>query len=706
MSETGLERGRAAAAQGNWDRAYHLLREEDGARGLDAADLALLANVAYAAGHLDVTIESWERAHAACVRAGDRPAAAGAATRVALHLLLDTALMAPVRGWIRRAERLLDEQPPTPAHAWLAVVRNYERMLSGDFAEARRWAQRAIDLGARCDPGAAAVGRIAEARSLIFEGEVRRGLELLDDAAMATRSGELDPIATGVVYCEVVCALQGLAQFDLAEEWTKAMEQWRHGKAVGSVHGRCRVHRAEILRLRGAHGEAEAEALRACEELRPYLRRELGWPLTELGRIRLRKGDLAGAEEAFLAAQQAGWDPQPGLALTYLARGAVPLAAASIRQALEHPSTVPSKELPPNTELRRAPLLDAQVEIAVEAGDVDRARWAADELARIAATFGSTAITASAAAAAGKVRLAVGDAAGAGRDFGTALRLWSDVGAPYEAALARMGIARAHRAAGNDACALLELQAARAAFEWMGAARHAARAAHACEALARGGRAALALRGPSAPAPEPGRADPARMAREATVRREGDYWSLTFDGRTVRVRDVKGMRYLARLLAEPGRELHVLDLVAAERGWTADASCVPEAAPTVAGVGDAGAVLDARAKDAYRRRLAEIDEDVAAAREAGDVEREERAEAERDVLLRELARATGLGGRDRRTGSASERARVAVTRALRSALARIREHHPPLGEHLDQRIRTGVHCAYRPDPQLPTAWTT
>jgi tetratricopeptide (TPR) repeat protein len=679
MNEMVLEQGREAASRGDWSRAYHLLVEADGVEGLGAADLALLADVAYAAGHLDATIESWERAHSEYARSGNRLAAAGAAARVAMHLLFDTALMAPVRGWVKRAERLLGDADATPVHAWLAVVHNYERMFSGDFVEARRWARRAIELGERCDPGAAAIGRIAEARCLVFEGEVRRGLELLDEAAIATVSGDLDPVWTGVTYCELVCALQGLAQYDRAEEWTQAMESWRHGQPVGSLHGRCRVHRAEILRLRGAHAEAEEEALRACEELRPYLRREFGWPLTELGRIRLRKGDLAGAEEAFLAAQQAGWDPQPGLALTCLARGEVTLAAASIRHALDHPSTIPSKELPPNTGLRRAPLLDAQVEIAVEAGDVDRARWAAAELGKIATVFGSNALAASAAAAAGRVRLAEGDAAGARGHFETAMRLWGEIGAPYETAVARMGIAAAHRAAGEMECALLECQAARAAFEQVGAAWQAERAVES------------AMGGAKEVAAPPG----------VVLRREGEYWSVRFEGRTVRVRDVKGMRYLARLVAEPGREFHVLDLVALENGRATGGAGRMEAGSPVARDGGVGPILDARAKDAYRRRLAEIDEDIEEARAAGDIEREERADAERDCLIRELSRAVGLGGRDRPTGSASERARVSVTRAIRSALDRIRAHDSRLGEFLDARVRTGTGCSYRPDPRYP-----
>jgi len=115
-------------------------------------------------------------------------------------------------------------------------------------------------------------------------------------------------------------------------------------------------------------------------------------------------------------------------------------------------------------------------------------------------------------------------------------------------------------------------------------------------------------------------------------------------------------------------------------------------------------MLDARAKDAYRRRLAEIEEDIEEARALADSEREAQAETERDFLVRELSRAVGLGGRDRRAGSASERARASVTRAVRSAMVRIREQIPSLGEHLDRSVRTGVYCAYVPDPRVPVEW--
>jgi tetratricopeptide (TPR) repeat protein len=680
-----VERARSAAARGAWEQAFDLFMKADADGLLAPTDLPVLGEVAYAAGHLDVTIDAWERGHAAWMQAGDHVAAGGAAVRVALHLLFDTALMAPVRGWLARAELLLEGRGETPAHAWFAVVRAYERMGSGDMPGAGQWARRAVEVGSTCDPAASAIGRVAQARLLILAGDVEQGLTQLDQAGVATMSGDLDPLSTGVVYCELVCALQGLAQYDVAEEWTEAMERWCEAHAIGSLHGRCRVHRAEILRLRGSCNEAESQALMACEELRPYLRRELGWPLAELGRIRLHKGDIAGAEEALLTAHRAGWDPQPGLALVRLAQGDAATAVASIRDALEHPLQVPSKERPPNTDLQRAPLLEAQIEIEIAAGDIGPARSAADELERIATRFESKALLASAALGRGRVRLADGDTTGAEQCLSEAVRLWNEIGAPYEAALARMALAEAHAAGGKEYRAVMERQAARTILESIEAGPSLAPA-------------------PPVPVERPAALDAPAAADANVFRRQGDYWLVVFDGHTVRLRDLKGMRYLARLLAEPGREYHALDLAASEAGRSANADNSDAARVPRAAFGDAGDVLDARAKDAYRRRLAEIDDDLEQARAAGDAERSAQADTERDFLVHELARAFGLSGRSRRAASASERARAGVTRAIRQTIARIGEHHPQLGEHLSYTIRTGTYCSYAPDPRTPVDW--
>jgi hypothetical protein len=162
------------------------------------------------------------------------------------------------------------------------------------------------------------------------------------------------------------------------------------------------------------------------------------------------------------------------------------------------------------------------------------------------------------------------------------------------------------------------------------------------------------------------------------------------------------MRYLTRLLADPGREFHAMDLVVGERGAAVESGHPEE--DWSWGARDAGPLLDARAKEAYRRRLTEIEEDIDEARALGDTGRAARAETEREWLVKELSRAVGLGGRNRAAVSESERARASVTRAIRRAMARIRALDSTLGEHLDRTVRTGTYCAYLPDPRVPVAW--
>src|SRR4051794_9860075 len=117
--DTLVQRGHDAHSAGDWPLAYELLMKADAAGLAGPGELPVLGEVAYAAGHLDVSVDAWERAHAGFVKAGEQVAAAGAAVQVAMHLLFDTALMAPVRGWLARADRLLEGHAETPAHAWL-----------------------------------------------------------------------------------------------------------------------------------------------------------------------------------------------------------------------------------------------------------------------------------------------------------------------------------------------------------------------------------------------------------------------------------------------------------------------------------------------------------------------------------------------------------------------------------------------------------
>jgi ATP/maltotriose-dependent transcriptional regulator MalT len=141
----------------------------------------------------------------------------------------------------------------------------------------------------------------ATARIALLDGDLDEGLALLDEVGARLMAGEVDPLMTGNMYCELVCAAQNLGRHDLAREWLEVMDSWRRGTAFGGPNGRCRVHKAELLRLSGPAADAENEALAACAELAPWMRREYGWPLVELGNIRLRRGDLGGAAAWTLA---------------------------------------------------------------------------------------------------------------------------------------------------------------------------------------------------------------------------------------------------------------------------------------------------------------------------------------------------------------------------------------------------------------------
>jgi hypothetical protein len=193
-------------------------------------------------------------------------------------------------------------------------------------------------------------------------------------------------------------------------------------------------------------------------------------------------------------------------------------------------------------------------------------------------------------------------------------------------------------------------------------------------------------------------------------RREGEYWTVRYEGSVARLKDAKGLRLLALLLADPGREFHAVHLEAAGRRAARPA---PPGARNGAGadrlpvrpdLGDAGELLDALAKAAYKARLDELAAELEEAGRCNDPGRAARAGAERDFLVGELARAVGLGGRDRRAASHAERARLNVTRAIRAAIANLARADPALGRHLAATVRTGRYCSYTPDPRAPITW--
>jgi tetratricopeptide (TPR) repeat protein len=197
----------------------------------------------------------------------------------------------------------------------------------------------------------------------------------------------------------------------------------------------------------------------------------------------------------------------------------------------------------------------------------------------------------------------------------------------------------------------------------------------------------------------------------AVFRREGDYWTVAYADQTARLRDVKGLRYLACLLRRPGREVHVLELVREAEGLPTEparglsSGAVVETGLRRSRLDEADRLFDPQAKAAYRRRLHELEEDLEEARSWGDPERAARAEQEMDALTQELLRGAGLGGRNRTLPSPAERARVSVTKAIRKAVTMIARQCPALGDHLAASVRTGRYCSYAPPGEAPPTWS-
>jgi tetratricopeptide (TPR) repeat protein len=196
------------------------------------------------------------------------------------------------------------------------------------------------------------------------------------------------------------------------------------------------------------------------------------------------------------------------------------------------------------------------------------------------------------------------------------------------------------------------------------------------------------------------------VVTSCSFQREGDFWTISYRSHTFRLKNMKGLHYIAYLLARPGNQFHVHDLVTAvDRLMHADETFQRDSELRVADdLGDAGAILDPRAKAEYRGRLVELRRELAEAEKANDDGRAERIREELEMLEEQLATAVGLGGRDRKAADHAERTRSRVGRAIRTSLKSIRENDPSLGHHLESCIRTGYLCAYHPGPEVSLAW--
>jgi class 3 adenylate cyclase len=455
-----LEAGREAYERRAWQEAYRLLKDADGSGRLSAEDLEALAKSAWWLGEAGESITLFERTYAAYLEKDDR--ARAAFTALILRRDYNAKLATSVaQAWLRRAEHLLEEQPESVAHGYLAIAHGELAFARGELDHALSHYDRSVEIAARFDdPDLPVWAGMRRAEALANGGKLDEAWPLLEGAAAAAVGGELGAHTTGAVFCNVMAACRESADYRRGSEWADVAKRWCERQEISGFPGICRVHRAEFMRLTGAWTEAEAEVRRACEELRDFHPGIAGAAFHELGEVRLRMGDFAGAAEAFEQARALGEEAQPGRAMLLLMQGNVDAAAASIRGSLE--------ELTWN-RFSRARLLPTQAAIARTRGDVATATAAAEELASIAEDFGTSAIRAAAADAAGITALLRGAPGDAAQRFRDSRRLWREIDAPFEAAIASVSLGEAFTAAGDTEGAKLELEAARSTFERLGA---------------------------------------------------------------------------------------------------------------------------------------------------------------------------------------------------------------------------------------------
>lgn len=461
MTDTAtLGRARKAMDDHAWRDAYEGFAQVATEGPLAGADLEKLAVSAWLSAHPKESLEATERAYAAHVEGDNKPRAAYVALILADEYE-DRLQQAISNAWFQRATRLLEGQPEVVEHGYLELALAKRALFSGAMDDAMRHVTTVLDLGTRFgDRDLQAFALVLQGMMLVYQAEVEKGLALIDEATLAAVGGELTPITTGIIYCITIDVCRDLADFRRANDWTEAAARWCERQDVHMFPGVCRVHRAEVMRLRGSLTEAEDEARRSIDELTAFGKLPVvSAALYEIGEIRLRIGDLDAAEDAFSQAHQMGHDAQPGMSMLHLARGRTDAARASIATALA--------DMP--VPMIRARLLPARVEIALAAHDVADAREAAEELRELAGIFDAPIMHANAHQALGATLTYEGDAPGAITELRKAVRHWREADMPLETAQARRRLALAYRLSGDEASALMELRAAKASFESLGA---------------------------------------------------------------------------------------------------------------------------------------------------------------------------------------------------------------------------------------------
>ncbi|HUF32465.1 MAG TPA: hypothetical protein VMN58_04555 [Acidimicrobiales bacterium] len=568
------------------------------------------------------------------------------------------------RAWFVRARRLIGDEPDCVEQGWVAVaalgcdVADPDELLAGAelaLDRARRFGDVNLETKALADGGLAHVqaGRVAE------------GMALLDEA-MALACGPADNRdATGKSVCSFFTACYHAVDFDRAEAWAGPLrEQGLIGFTAGApifLASHCESVRATLLCELGRWGEAEAVLERAMADFEAAMARPSWHPAIALADLRVRQGRLADAEALLLGRDQAIQALLPTARL-HLARGDHDLARAAARRGLR---------VLGSDRLRAAELLSVLVSAELGKGDLHAARLACEDLCERTATLTIPALQSRAVAARARVAAALAE----GRDEAVedleALADRLDASrSPWVRATVLLELARLREEAGDLAGAVIDAKAAAAALATLDVV------------LPPQDRALLERLDHRAPG--------GTHAVTASLAPDGRWFVAAVAGTAVRLPRTKGLCYLVELLANPGVERHALDLVDRVEGVE------PTGGVDRRSLGDAGALLDGRARNAFRHRLEALSSEVEEALDLGRLDEAEVLQAERDQIIGQLAQAFGLGGRERRAASAAERARLNVTRALRAAVVKLVDALPEAGPALDRGVRTGMYCAYEP----------
>ena len=457
-----LEQGRECFAEQSWERAYVLLSAADQTSGLGPEDLEALASSAYMVGRDAEYVEAMERAHRGYVDAGQSHPAARCGFWAGFSLLA-RGEQSRANGWFGQVERLLArEGGECIEHGYLQIPDLLAAEDRGDAQAAYATASKTAAIAERFgDPDLMALTRMGQGHALVRLGRRDEGMRLVDETLVMLTTGRLSPIVSGIIYCSTIDFCQSVYELRRAREWTEALTRWwEQQPEMVAYTGVCLVHRAEIMEMAGAWQDALDETRRAQDR---FVRgtasaRAVGRGHYRQGELHRLRGEFAEAEAAYREAAGCGCEPQPGLALLRLAQGRDEDAAAGIRRALGEAYGED-----------RLSLLPACAEIMVALGEMEEARATTEELERSAERLQSTLLDAIAERARGAIELADGNSSEALFALRRSFHLWEELGAPYEAARARVLIGTACRALGDEDAAALELGAARAAFAELGA---------------------------------------------------------------------------------------------------------------------------------------------------------------------------------------------------------------------------------------------